>query len=90
MGCDTLFGVNLIDGRPGCEYKLEWVTPNDRIVPLVVNDPAEDAERTMRRVDLVPEFSGTGSVVGSQTPHAGERVDAGTTVHMSLKSLTSP
>jgi hypothetical protein len=85
-----LFGVNLIDGRPGCEYKLDWVTPNDRIVPLVVSDLAKDAEDTVRRVDLVPEFFGTGSVVGSQTPYAGERVDAGTTVHMHLKTLTSP
>jgi pimeloyl-ACP methyl ester carboxylesterase len=85
-----LIGVDLINAQPGCEYKLDWVTPIDRIVPPVVNDLAQDAETTLRSEDLVPVFSGTGSVVGSQSPGPGERVDAGTTVHMHLKNLTSP
>jgi dienelactone hydrolase len=89
-----LLGMKLIQGKPGCEYALDWDTPTDRTVPFVRFEPAPVAAQRVREADLVPRFTGGGGPgvawVFSQSPQPGTVVAAGSTVTMALRTGPIP
>ncbi|MFB4278347.1 PASTA domain-containing protein [Nonomuraea sp. MTCD27] len=60
------------------------------VVPDVTDLSCTGASNQVRAAGLVPQCTGTGTWVGSQSPAAGRVVDAGTTVTLSMRSGPRP
>ena len=89
-GAGHLTGVRALSENDDCEYDNDWRTPDTRTVPYVRNLPQSVADHDVRRVDLVPQYSGptggSGPVwVFSQSPQPGASVTVGDTVKMHLR-----
>jgi hypothetical protein len=87
-------GVDVVSALPGgftVAVHAPVIPPSLQVtVPEVVNDPAAAAAHAVQAAGLVAAFTGSGSVVGSQTPPAGSVVDRGSTVTMHLHTGSTP
>lgn len=73
-----------------CGVRLDFKTPETRIVPYVRELTVSLAARAVRRADLRPQFTGQGTWVARQKPAGGTRVTAGTIVEMGLRDGPIP
>lgn len=88
-----LVGMRNMAGSPGCGVTLTAVTGTERTVPDVLELSSTSADRAVRAAGLLPRFTGTGGAgawVHRQSPRAGARVPAESTVTMALRTGPRP
>ncbi len=88
-----LVGLSTFNATSQCGVSISVELPLDRTVPSVREMLRAQAARQVRDAGLVPTFSGSTSAdawVSSQSPAAGTRVAAGTTVRMTLRTGPIP
>lgn len=89
-----LVGYEALAGKSECAVSQDWATPNDRIVPWVIDSPAATAAKEVQETGLKPMFTGGGGHgppwVATQSPVGGTKVTVGDTVTMFLRNGPIP
>ncbi|MBE6157297.1 MAG: stage V sporulation protein D [Firmicutes bacterium] len=80
---DIIDALNIEKQPNELEKDLEWTDKPTYKVPNVIGKNVKDIKEELKNFTI--EYSGTGEIITSQSPDAGERLEEGGTVRLMLK-----